>query len=110
LFSTDLTPNPLLCKGKGEKSGFPLRFGEGLGERSIYTIAYSFSNKHLWTYTQQFCEKSGSYWVALCLDNGIIGQSINKEVAIKKLNEAIASFLEVYKMEPNISYTSVSIE
>ncbi|WP_334881060.1 hypothetical protein [Nostoc sp.] len=36
---TDLTPQPPSLRGKGEKSGSPLRFGEGLGQRSIYAIA-----------------------------------------------------------------------
>ncbi|MEJ6484859.1 type II toxin-antitoxin system HicB family antitoxin [Nostoc punctiforme UO1] len=54
--------------------------------------------------------KSAGYWVALCLENGLVGQGINQEVAIKQLNKAIASFLEVYKIETDIYYTSVSIE
>ncbi|MEH2309109.1 type II toxin-antitoxin system HicB family antitoxin [Nostoc sp.] len=54
--------------------------------------------------------KSAGYWIALCLDNGIVGQGITQEAAIKQLNEAIASFLEVYKIESDIYYTSVSIE
>ncbi|WP_292834705.1 hypothetical protein [Nostoc sp. JL33] len=37
--------------------------------------------------------KSAGYWVALCLENGLVGQGINKAAAIKQLNEAIASFL-----------------
>ncbi|WP_179071704.1 hypothetical protein [Nostoc sp. C057] len=36
--------------------------------------------------------KSAGYWVALCLDNGIVGQGINQKAAINQLNEAIASF------------------
>ena len=54
--------------------------------------------------------KSAGYWVALCLDNGIVGQGINQEAAIKKLNEAIASFLLVYQIEPNIYHPSLTIE
>ncbi|MEH2385173.1 MAG: hypothetical protein V7K14_05155 [Nostoc sp.] len=42
--------------------------------------------------------KSAGYWVALCLENGLVRQGLNQEAAIKQLNEAIASFLEVYKI------------
>ncbi|MEH1929194.1 type II toxin-antitoxin system HicB family antitoxin [Nostoc sp.] len=54
--------------------------------------------------------KSAGYWVALCLENGLVGQGINQESAITQLNEAIASFLEVYKIEPDIYHTSLTIE
>ncbi|MDZ7953750.1 type II toxin-antitoxin system HicB family antitoxin [Nostoc sp. DedQUE09] len=54
--------------------------------------------------------KSGGYWVALCLENGLVGQGINQEAAIKQLNEAIASFFEIYKVEPNIYHASLTIE
>ncbi len=50
------------------------------------------------------------YWVALCLENGLVGQGINQEAAIKQLKEAIASFLSVYKIEPNIYHVSLTIE
>ncbi|MEH2163353.1 MAG: hypothetical protein V7K38_20540 [Nostoc sp.] len=49
--------------------------------------------------------KSVDYWVALCIDNGIVGQGITQEIAIKQLNEAIASFLEISKIEPDIYFT-----
>jgi predicted RNase H-like HicB family nuclease len=55
-------------------------------------------------------QKSAGYWVALCLENGLVGQGINQEVAIKQLKEAIASFLKVYKIEPNIYHASLTIE
>ncbi|MEA5604896.1 type II toxin-antitoxin system HicB family antitoxin [Nostoc sp. UHCC 0252] len=54
--------------------------------------------------------KSASYWVALCLENGLVGQGLNQEAAIKQLNEAIASFLSVYKIEPNIYHPSLTIK
>ncbi|MEH2088736.1 type II toxin-antitoxin system HicB family antitoxin [Nostoc sp.] len=54
--------------------------------------------------------KSAGYWVALCLENRLVGQGINQEAAIKQLNKAIASFLEVYKIESNIYHTSLTIE
>ncbi|MEH2331331.1 type II toxin-antitoxin system HicB family antitoxin [Nostoc sp.] len=54
--------------------------------------------------------KSVGYWVALCLENGLVGQGRNQEAAIKQLNEAIASFFEVYKIESNIYHASLTIE
>ncbi|HYX16697.1 MAG TPA: type II toxin-antitoxin system HicB family antitoxin [Nostoc sp.] len=54
--------------------------------------------------------KSAGYWVALCLENGLVGQGINQEAAIKQFNEAIASFLGVYKIEPNIYHPSLTID
>ncbi|MBG1239846.1 type II toxin-antitoxin system HicB family antitoxin [Nostoc sp. NZL] len=56
------------------------------------------------------CSQSAGYWVALCLENGLVGQGLNQESAIKQLKEAIASFLSVYKIEPNIYYPSLAIE
>ncbi|MBI4822838.1 MAG: type II toxin-antitoxin system HicB family antitoxin [Nitrospirae bacterium] len=43
--------------------------------------------------------QSGDYWVALCLENGLVGQGRTKEQAIEKLKEAIASLEEVQKTE-----------
>ena len=38
--------------------------------------------------------KSAGYWVALCLQNGLVGQGINQEAAIKQLiKEAIADLI-----------------
>ena len=33
--------------------------------------------------------KSRLYWVALCLENGLLGQETTKDDAIKKIKEAI---------------------
>ncbi|MCC5641910.1 type II toxin-antitoxin system HicB family antitoxin [Nostoc sp. CHAB 5824] len=54
--------------------------------------------------------KSAGYRVALCLENGLVGQGINQEAVIKQLNKAIASFLEVYKIKHNIYHASLIIE
>jgi predicted RNase H-like HicB family nuclease len=35
--------------------------------------------------------QSGDYWVALCLENGMVGQGSNQEEAINKLKDAIDS-------------------
>ena len=36
--------------------------------------------------------KSGEYWVALCLENGLVGQGNTKDEAIQKLKESIGIF------------------
>lgn len=55
-------------------------------------------------------KKSAGYWVALCLENGIVGQGSTQEDAQRKLTEAIASFLEVGETETNIYSAPLSIE
>jgi predicted RNase H-like HicB family nuclease len=54
--------------------------------------------------------KSAGYWVALCLENGIVGQGYTQEDAISKLTEAIESFLAVCESESNIYSARLSIE
>ncbi len=54
--------------------------------------------------------KSGKHWVALCLENGIIGQGGSKELAVKKLKEAIDSFESVRQVEKDIYSAPVSIK
>lgn len=54
--------------------------------------------------------KSGRYWVALCLENGIVGQGDSKETAVEKLKEAIDSFEEVRKNESDIYSAPLSIK
>ncbi|MCF2145657.1 type II toxin-antitoxin system HicB family antitoxin [Desmonostoc muscorum LEGE 12446] len=54
--------------------------------------------------------QSCGYWVALCLENGIVGQGNTQEDAINKLKEAIESFEIVYKTETNIYKSPISIE
>ncbi len=46
--------------------------------------------------------KSGKYWVALCLENGIVGQGDQKDNAAMKLKEAIISFEDARKDDPKI--------
>ncbi|MDY6803600.1 MAG: type II toxin-antitoxin system HicB family antitoxin [Cyanobacteriota bacterium] len=55
-------------------------------------------------------KKSAGYWVALCLENGIVGQGSTQEDAQRKLTEAIASFLEACETETNIYSAPLSIE
>ncbi len=54
--------------------------------------------------------QSARYWVALCLENGIVGQGDTQEYAMNKLKEAIQSFEEVYKAEENIYQAPIPIE
>lgn len=54
--------------------------------------------------------QSASYWVALCLENGIVGQGNNQEDAISKLKDAIESFQDIYETENNIYTAPISIE
>lgn len=55
-------------------------------------------------YTVVF-RKSANSWVALCLENGLVGQGITQDLAVTKLKEAIDSFKEIYLSEERI-YTS----
>jgi len=54
--------------------------------------------------------RSGGYWVALCLENGLVGQGETKEGAVEKLKEAIASFEDIRKSEADIHSAPVSIK
>lgn len=46
--------------------------------------------------------QSEEYWVALCLENGIVGQGITQEIAIENLQIAIDSMVDIYRSEPEI--------
>jgi predicted RNase H-like HicB family nuclease len=54
--------------------------------------------------------QSAGYWVALCLENGIVGQGNSQEDAINKLKEAIDSLQIVYDSETNIYQAPISTE
>ncbi|MFQ6093582.1 MAG: type II toxin-antitoxin system HicB family antitoxin [bacterium] len=54
--------------------------------------------------------ESAGYWVALCLENGMVGQGETKEGAIEKLKEAVLSFESVRQDEPDIYTAPVSIK
>ena len=54
--------------------------------------------------------QSGGYWVALCLENGLVGQGNNPDDSISKLKEAIESFQDVYQTETNVYNAPISIE
>mgnify|MGYP005839892751 FL=1 len=52
--------------------------------------------------------KSGNDWVALCLENGLVGQGITKEESIRKLKEAIECFEDVRKTEESVYNSPIS--
>lgn len=54
--------------------------------------------------------QSAGEWVALCLENGIVGQGETQDSAITKLKQAIESFQEVYSSESDIYCAPVSIK
>ncbi len=54
--------------------------------------------------------KSAGYWVALCLENGIAGQGMEKEEAVEKMKEAIESFKMVSESEPDLFTAPISIK
>ncbi|NET62349.1 MAG: type II toxin-antitoxin system HicB family antitoxin [Symploca sp. SIO2E6] len=53
---------------------------------------------------------SREYWVALCLENGIVGQGDTQEQAITKLREAVQSFQEVYVSQADVYCNPISIK
>jgi predicted RNase H-like HicB family nuclease len=54
--------------------------------------------------------KNGGFWVALCLENGLVGQGSGKETAIQKLKEAIQSFQDVCEDEIDVYSAPVFIK
>ncbi len=50
------------------------------------------------------------YWLALCLENALVGQGESKDKAIIKLKEAIDSFAEILKTEDSIYHSPISIK
>lgn len=54
--------------------------------------------------------RSNHHWVALCLENGLVGQGETKEGAVDKLKEAIISFEEVRKEEKDVYSAPVSVK
>lgn len=54
--------------------------------------------------------RSAVYWVALCLENGIVGQGETQDGAIAKLKEAIESFQAVYTANPDVYSAPIPIK
>lgn len=53
--------------------------------------------------------QSAGYWVALCLENGIVGQGPTQEHAIQKLKEAIDSVQLLDQTDKIVDSDPVSI-
>ncbi len=53
--------------------------------------------------------QSTAYWVALCLENGLVGQGNTQDGAIARLKEAIESFQAVSNSNSDIYSASISI-
>jgi predicted RNase H-like HicB family nuclease len=54
--------------------------------------------------------KSGNFWVALCLENGLVGQGSSKEQAIERLTEAVQSVQDVLQHDSEVWSASLSIK
>ncbi len=54
--------------------------------------------------------QSTGYWVALCLENGIVAQAKTQDTAIAKLKEAVESFQAAYELNPDIHCAAVPIK
>jgi len=53
--------------------------------------------------------KSDDYWVALCLENGVVGQGLTDDDAMRNLKEAVDSLEEVRGFEEDIYSSPISI-
>jgi predicted RNase H-like HicB family nuclease len=53
--------------------------------------------------------QSAGCWVALCLENGIVGQGDTQDTAIQKLKEAIDSVQMINEIDKDIESAPVSI-
>jgi predicted RNase H-like HicB family nuclease len=54
--------------------------------------------------------QSSNYWVALCLENGIVGQGETQETAVQKLKEAIESVQPIAVANKDVYSEPVSIK
>jgi len=59
-------------------------------------------------YTVVF-RKSAQFWVALCLENGLVGQGDSKPTAIQKLLDAIMSLDQARVAEPDLYTATLSL-
>jgi len=53
--------------------------------------------------------KSNGKWVALCLENGIVGQGETQEEAINNLKDAVESYCDAVRDDPSIDQLPLSI-
>lgn len=54
--------------------------------------------------------RSRDFWVALCLENGLVGQGMTKEESIGKLKEAIESFEDARRTVSDVYNAPISIK
>ncbi|TDA70377.1 MAG: type II toxin-antitoxin system HicB family antitoxin [Clostridia bacterium] len=54
--------------------------------------------------------KTSDQWVALCLENGCVGQGSCREEAVEKLKVAVSSLLEASYDDPDIYTAPVPIK
>jgi hypothetical protein len=54
--------------------------------------------------------QSAGNWVALCLENGLVGQGQDQNQAISKLKEAVESWQMACEIEADVYNAPVSIE
>lgn len=60
------------------------------------------------SYTIVF-RKSAGQWVALCLENGLVGQGVTKSKAAEKLHQAVASFEEGTQGQYDVYRSPISV-
>jgi predicted RNase H-like HicB family nuclease len=53
--------------------------------------------------------KDANVCIALCLENGIVGQGESKELALERLMEATASWEEARTVDPDIHSVPIAI-
>ena len=53
--------------------------------------------------------QSEGFWVALCLENGVVGQGDTQEQAVASLKEAVESLEEAYESDLDLSPPSKPI-
>jgi predicted RNase H-like HicB family nuclease len=53
--------------------------------------------------------RSGDYWVALCLENGVVSQGFTKEEALIKMREAIASLELAFSDDSSLFTAPIAI-
>lgn len=85
--------------------------GVAVGQSSlIYNADESYLNRAIrMDFYTVILRQSAGYWVALCLENGIVGQGETRDSAIVKLKEAIESFQECYESTPDIYCVPLAI-
>ena len=79
-----------------------------------FVVCITVGAKHLlclaWIHSHIEQQMLRPHWVALCVENGLVGPGNTKESAIEKLKEAIDSFGDVYKEESEVYTAPLSIK